>query len=82
MTRHTTSYPWRSFRSRAGTHVLRSGRTAAPAPVNGATGVVTVAGRPFAVMGFSVAEGKIVELDAIADPERIRKIAAAVLTNE
>jgi ketosteroid isomerase-like protein len=54
-----------------------------PALVNGAAGVVvTVAGRPFAVMGFTVAHGKIVEIDAIADPERIRRIAAAVLTDE
>jgi RNA polymerase sigma factor (sigma-70 family) len=51
-----------------------------PALVNGAAGmVVTVRGRPFAVLGFTVAEGKIVEVDAIADPERIRRIAAAVL---
>src|SRR5436305_1565985 len=35
-----------------------------PALVNGAAGVViTVAGRPFAVMGFTVAGGKIVEID-------------------
>jgi RNA polymerase sigma-70 factor (ECF subfamily) len=54
-----------------------------PALVNGAAGVVvTVAGRPFAVMGFTVAEGKIVEIDAIADPERVRRIAAAVLSDE
>jgi RNA polymerase sigma factor (sigma-70 family) len=51
-----------------------------PALVNGAAGVVvTVAGRPFAVMGFTVADGKIVEIDAIADPDRVRRIAAAVL---
>jgi RNA polymerase sigma-70 factor (ECF subfamily) len=51
-----------------------------PALVNGAAGVVvTVRGRPFAVLGFTVAEGKIVEIDAIADPERVRRIAAAVL---
>src|SRR2546423_311012 len=54
-----------------------------PALVNGAAGVVvTVRGRPFAVMGFTVAEGKIVAIDAIADPERVRRIAAAVLTDE
>jgi RNA polymerase sigma-70 factor (ECF subfamily) len=54
-----------------------------PALVNGAAGVVvTVAGRPFAVMGFTVADGKIVEIDAIADPERVRRIAAAVLSDE
>jgi RNA polymerase sigma factor (sigma-70 family) len=51
-----------------------------PALVNGAAGaVVTVGGRPFAVLGFTVAEGRILEIDAIADPERVRGVAAAVL---
>jgi RNA polymerase sigma-70 factor (ECF subfamily) len=51
-----------------------------PVLVNGAAGaVITVRGRPFAVMGFTVSQGKIVEIDAIADPERVRRIAAAVL---
>jgi len=51
-----------------------------PALVNGAAGaVVTVGGRPFAVLGFTVAEAKILEIDAIADPERVRRVAAAVL---
>jgi RNA polymerase sigma factor (sigma-70 family) len=51
-----------------------------PALVNGAAGVVvTVDGRPFAVLGFTVTEGRIVEIDAIADPDRVRRIAAAVL---
>jgi RNA polymerase sigma factor (sigma-70 family) len=51
-----------------------------PALVNGAAGVViTVGGRPYAVMGFTVVDGKIVEIDAIADPERVGRIAAAVL---
>jgi RNA polymerase sigma-70 factor (ECF subfamily) len=50
-----------------------------PVLVNGAAGVVvTVAGRPFAVMGFTVTEGRIVEINAIADPERVQRIAAAV----
>jgi RNA polymerase sigma-70 factor (ECF subfamily) len=54
-----------------------------PALVNGAAGaVITVRGRPFAVMGFTVVAGKIVEIDAIADPERVRRIAAAVLCDE
>jgi RNA polymerase sigma-70 factor (ECF subfamily) len=51
-----------------------------PGLVNGAAGaVVTVGGRPFAVLGFTVAEGRILEIDAIADPERVRRVAAAVL---
>lgn len=54
-----------------------------PALVNGAAGVVvTMRGRPVTVMGFTVADGRIAEIDAIADPERVRKIAAAVLTGE
>jgi RNA polymerase sigma factor (sigma-70 family) len=54
-----------------------------PALVNGAAGVVvTRRGRPVTVMGFTVAGGKIVEIDAIADPERVRRIAGAVLHEE
>jgi RNA polymerase sigma-70 factor (ECF subfamily) len=54
-----------------------------PALVNGAAGVVvTVRGRPFAVMGFTVADDRIVEIDAIADPERVGRIAAAVLGDQ
>jgi hypothetical protein len=54
-----------------------------PALVNGAAGVVvTVGGRPFAVLGFTVTAGRIVEIDAIADPDRVRGIAAAVLDDD
>jgi RNA polymerase sigma factor (sigma-70 family) len=54
-----------------------------PALVNGAAGVVvTVGGRPFAVLGFTVTEGRIVEIDAIADPDRVRRIAASVVGDE
>jgi RNA polymerase sigma factor (sigma-70 family) len=53
-----------------------------PAMVNGAAGVViSMRGRPVAVVGFTVAAGKIVEIDAIADPARVRRIAAAVPTD-
>jgi RNA polymerase sigma-70 factor (ECF subfamily) len=48
-----------------------------PVLVNGAAGVViTVRGRPTAVMAFTVAGGKIVEIDTIADPVRVASIAA------
>ena len=51
-----------------------------PALVNGAAGVVVfMRGRPVTVIGFTVTEGKIAEIDAIADPERSGKITAAVL---
>jgi RNA polymerase sigma factor (sigma-70 family) len=54
-----------------------------PALVNGVAGaVITVRGRPFAVMGFTVVGGKIIEIDAVADPERVPRIAAAVLSGE
>ena len=48
------------------------------AVINGAAGViVSVGGRSFSVMGFTVSDGKIVEIDAIADPERVSRIVAA-----
>jgi RNA polymerase sigma factor (sigma-70 family) len=54
-----------------------------PALVNGAAGVVVTSdGQPMTVMGFTVAEGKIAEIDAIADPERVRSIASAVLADD
>lgn len=54
-----------------------------PCAGNGATRmVVIVAGRPFAVMGFAVVKGKSVEIDAIAEPKRLRRIAAAILTEQ
>lgn len=50
-----------------------------PALVNGAAGVVvSIRGRPVTVMGFTVAGGKIAEIDAIADPERVRELTAAI----
>jgi RNA polymerase sigma-70 factor (ECF subfamily) len=51
-----------------------------PAVLNGAAGVVvTVKGRPFAVMGFAIAGGKILEINAIGDPARVERIAGALL---
>ena len=54
-----------------------------PALVNGAAGtVITVRGRPFTVMGFTIVNGKIAEIDAIGDPERVRAITAGFFTDE
>jgi RNA polymerase sigma factor (sigma-70 family) len=51
-----------------------------PALVNGAAGVVvTPRGRPFSVMGFTVTGGKIVEIDALSDPARLRRLDLTVL---
>ncbi|HET6834687.1 MAG TPA: RNA polymerase sigma factor SigJ [Acidimicrobiales bacterium] len=54
--------------------------TLRPALVNGAAGVVIMAGRrPASVMAFTVRDGKIVEIDALTDPERLGKLDLAVL---
>ena len=38
-------------------------------------------GRPFTVMGFTVVGGKIVEIDAVADPERLSHLDLTVFDN-
>jgi len=62
--------------------VARSAQSAAlptavvrPVLINGAAGVlVLVNGRPFTLMAFTVSDGKVVEIDVIADPERLRRL--------
>jgi RNA polymerase sigma factor (sigma-70 family) len=51
-----------------------------PALVNGVAGVVVAPhGRPFSVMGFTVVGGRIVAIDALSDPERLRELDLTVL---
>jgi RNA polymerase sigma-70 factor, ECF subfamily len=51
-----------------------------PAVINGGAGVVVTAnGRPVTVMGFTVHNGRIVEIDSIADPDRVPRIAASLI---
>jgi RNA polymerase sigma factor (sigma-70 family) len=51
-----------------------------PALVNGAAGVVVAPrGVPFSVMGFTVAGGRIVAIDSLSDPERLRELDLTVL---
>jgi len=53
---------------------------ARPAVVNGSAGLVVVRdGRPFSVLGFAIRGGRIVELDIVADPARLRHVDLAVL---
>jgi RNA polymerase sigma factor (sigma-70 family) len=60
----------------------RFGALMQPALVNGAVGAVaTVDGEPFAVGAFTVRGGKIVEIDILADPERVRALNLSVLGN-
>ena len=48
--------------------------------VNGAPGVVTFAGdEPFSVLGFTVARGKIVEMNILTDPARLQRLDLTVL---
>ncbi|MGX7760175.1 RNA polymerase sigma factor SigJ [Streptomyces angustmyceticus] len=53
---------------------------ARPALVNGAPGLVTArGGRPFSVMGFTVAHGRIVEINILADPARLSGLDLTLL---
>jgi RNA polymerase sigma-70 factor (ECF subfamily) len=55
-------------------------RFAQAALVNGAVGVVVAPrGRLFVVLGLTVTRGKIVEIDVVADPARLRQLDLAVL---
>jgi RNA polymerase sigma factor (sigma-70 family) len=51
-----------------------------PARINGAAGVVTMRdGQPFSVGGFTVRHGRIVEMDWLADPARLRELDLTLL---
>jgi RNA polymerase sigma-70 factor (ECF subfamily) len=51
-----------------------------PALVNGAAGaVVAPGGRPFAVLGFTVTGGRIIEINGLVDPERLQQLDLTVL---
>ena len=58
----------------------RLGLVVRPALINGAIGAVsTLEGRPFSVGAVTVRDGKIVELDFLADPERLAQLDLTVL---
>jgi RNA polymerase sigma factor (sigma-70 family) len=58
----------------------RFGALMRPALVNGAVGAVgLVDGKPFAVGAFTVRGGKIVEIDILADPERLSQLDLTIL---
>ena len=51
-----------------------------PALVNGAAGaVVTINGQPFAVMGFTVADDRVVAIDILYDPDRLAGLDLTLL---
>jgi RNA polymerase sigma factor (sigma-70 family) len=53
-----------------------------PVLINGTAGVViTRHGHPHAIMAFTICDDKIIEIDSIGDPERVQRLAAAVLAD-
>jgi hypothetical protein len=55
-------------------------RAARPALVDGVPAAVWApGGRPRVVLGFTIAGGRIVGIDLLADPERLRRLDLAVL---
>ncbi len=63
--------------------LARSARTR-PVLVNGAAGVVSWSpdGQPFSVTGFTVRHGKIVEIDILVDPARLRRLDLLALLDD
>ena len=60
----------------------RLGLLMQPALINGAAGLVsTREGRPFSVGGFTVRDRNIVEIDILADPERLHRLDLTILDN-
>ena len=58
----------------------RLGLVMQPALINGAAGAVSTRdGEPYSVGGFTVSGGKIVEIDILADPERLRRLDLRIL---
>jgi RNA polymerase sigma-70 factor (ECF subfamily) len=58
----------------------RLGLVTKPALINGAVGAVTfLDGEPFSIGAVTVRGGKIVELDILADPERLRELDLTIL---
>jgi RNA polymerase sigma-70 factor (ECF subfamily) len=75
---------------RHGAHEVASGAMrfarfvaqARPALVNGAAGAVAVRdGKPVSVVGFTVRGGRVVEMDVLADPERLRQLDLTFLND-
>jgi RNA polymerase sigma factor (sigma-70 family) len=80
---HAGASPSRELRGApavAGRALKGRARAARPALVNGAVGVVVAPrGRLLMVLGFTIRGGKIVNIDAIADPARLRQLDLALL---
>jgi RNA polymerase sigma-70 factor (ECF subfamily) len=59
---------------------LLQGAVLRPALINGAAGALAIyRGEPFALMAFTVANDKVVELDVVFDPDRLARIDFSIL---
>lgn len=53
----------------------RAGYSQHPVVLNGVAGVLsTVDGQPMSLLSFTVTDRKIVTIDVLADPERLRRL--------
>jgi ketosteroid isomerase-like protein len=65
----------------AGTFAGRA-RVARPALVDGAVGAVWVqGGQPRVVFGFTITQGKILEINLVAEPDRLRQLDLTILSD-
>jgi RNA polymerase sigma factor (sigma-70 family) len=63
-----------------GLRVHQPGAVIRPVLVNGAAGIVAiVGGQPVAVIGFTISRGKVLEINVMADAERLRRLDLAAL---
>jgi RNA polymerase sigma-70 factor (ECF subfamily) len=66
----------------AGRAIGGGARAAQPALVNGAIGIIVAPrGRLLMVIRFTIKDRKITEMEAVADPERLRRLDLAILNN-
>jgi hypothetical protein len=64
--------------ARASLSGARSGRTLRSTLVNGSPGAVVFEhGQPVAIIGYTVVQGSIVEIDVLRDPDRLRRLDPA-----
>ncbi|WFE48399.1 RNA polymerase sigma factor SigJ [Verrucosispora sp. WMMD1129] len=81
-TRHTTVITSAPAVAAQATTFGRFSPFARPALINGAAGVVVMAtGRPLSVMAFSIRDGRIAEIDVIADPDRLTRFDLSAFTD-
>ena len=60
---------------RAARWMYGPGASVEPVRVNGTAGLIVAQdGRPRSVMAFTVVDGMIVQIDVLADPERVRRV--------